>query len=266
MLVSVIITTKNEAGNIGRLLKSLKNQSYKNIEIIVVDNNSIDNTKKIARKFTKLLFDKGPERSAQRNFGSEKSKGEYLLFLDADMVLSKKVIENCVNFTQNNDKVGGVIIPEKSEGVGFWAKVKAYERSFYIGDDRIEAARFYPKKVFNEVGGFDLKLTGPEDWDLSQRVSKKYEVGRIQSFIIHDEGKLSILDLMKKKFYYAKSAKAYLSKNKKNKFSIQTFPIIRPVFYKNPLKIFLHPILFCAMIIMLSLEILAGGFGFILSK
>ena len=67
--VSVIVTTKNEAKNIGRCLQSIQNQTYKAIEIIVVDNFSKDETKRIAKKFTKKVFDKGPERSAQRNLG-----------------------------------------------------------------------------------------------------------------------------------------------------------------------------------------------------
>ena len=51
--VSVIVTTKNEAKNIGRCLQSIQNQTYKAIEIIVVDNFSKDETKRIAKKFTK---------------------------------------------------------------------------------------------------------------------------------------------------------------------------------------------------------------------
>ena len=77
-LISVIITTKNSSRTIKRCLKSIKNQSYENIELIVVDNNSIDNTKEIAYKFTNKVFNFSPERSAQRNFGSKKANGKSL--------------------------------------------------------------------------------------------------------------------------------------------------------------------------------------------
>ena len=96
-LVSIIITTKNEEKNIGRCLKSIKKQACPNIEIIVVDNNSIDKTKQITKKYTKNVFNKGPERSAQRNFGAQKAKGKYLLFLDADMTLSPQLIKKAVH-------------------------------------------------------------------------------------------------------------------------------------------------------------------------
>jgi glycosyltransferase involved in cell wall biosynthesis len=79
-LVSIIITTKNEEKNIGNCLESiLRNielKDYRNIEIIVVDNNSTDQTKEIARKYTKKVYKFGPERSAQRNLGAKKARGK----------------------------------------------------------------------------------------------------------------------------------------------------------------------------------------------
>jgi len=250
-LVSVIITTRNEGNNLKSLLRSLKAQSFLNLEILVVDNNSRDNTKKIAQDFTNLVFNIGPERSAQRNFGAKKAKGKYFLFLDADMILNKDVIRDCVEKIKT-DNMGAIIIPEKSFGISFWAKVKAYERSFYLGEDSIEAARFYKKSIFEEVKGFDENLTGPEDWDLSQRVAKIYKISRIKSFINHNEGNLSLRTLMRKKYYYAKSAKVYLKKSKKNTISSQTIAILRPVFYKNPIKIISHPILFSEFKILIT--------------
>ncbi|MBI3485898.1 glycosyltransferase [Candidatus Daviesbacteria bacterium] len=95
-LVSVIIATKNEEKNIERCLKSIKKQNYiGNIEVIVVDNYSADQTIKIAKKYTRNVFLFGPERSAQRNLGAKKARGEWLLFLDADMEASANLISEC---------------------------------------------------------------------------------------------------------------------------------------------------------------------------
>ena len=145
-LVSIIIPTKNSSTTLGACLKSIKNQTYKNIELIVVDNNSTDETKVIAKKYTDKVFNKGPERSAQRNYGVKQSNGEYTLIIDSDMELSEKVVENCVKKIQSNTHIKAIIIPEESFGVGFWAQCKKLERSFYIGVDWIEAARFFEKK------------------------------------------------------------------------------------------------------------------------
>ena len=86
-LVSMIITTKNSARTLERCLVSVKNQSYANIELIVVDNNSADNILKIANKYADKVFTKGYERSAQRNFGVDQTSGKYVYKIDSDFVL-----------------------------------------------------------------------------------------------------------------------------------------------------------------------------------
>ena len=74
-IVSVIITTHNSQNYLNNCLKSIAEQSYpKNkIEIIVVDNNSTDETKKIAQLYVKKLYNKGKERCSQRNFGANRA-------------------------------------------------------------------------------------------------------------------------------------------------------------------------------------------------
>jgi len=205
-LVSVIIPTRNSQEFLEQCLESIKKQSYGNIEIIVVDNNSNDKTKEIAKKYTKYVFNKGLERNIQRNFGALKSKGDYLLFLDSDMELSENVISDCILLSEKENNLGGIIIPEVSFGKSFWAKCKALERSFYTSVDWIEAARFISKRVFNESSGFDEKLISGEDWDLNQRIKSKYKISRIGSFIKHNEGKLSLILLLKKKMHPTGSA------------------------------------------------------------
>ena len=68
-LVSVVITTRNEEKNIENCLMSIQEQTYKHIEIIVIDNNSSDKTKELSKQYTNKVFNQGPERSAQRNYG-----------------------------------------------------------------------------------------------------------------------------------------------------------------------------------------------------
>lgn len=270
-LVSIIVTTKNESRNINTCLKSIKNQEYKKIEIIVVDNNSTDKTKVIASKFTSKIFNIGPERSAQRNFGALKSKGEYLLFLDADMKLSKKVIIDCVNAMsdfQSKKEVGGIIIPEESYGVGFWSQVKKLERSFYVNNDQIEAARFYSKKVFEKIGGFDPAITGPEDWDLSQRVRNKYQILRINSFIFHNEGNITLKKSILKKYYYSKKFSSYIKKKENSKYLKKQISIIEryKLFLGQPQKLFKNPALGLSVLILKTLEFSAGGIGLVIGN
>ena len=76
---------------------------------------------------------------------------------------------------------GAVIVPERTVGQGYWAKVRAFERSFYVGQDGVEAARFFRRDVFESLGGFDevLFLPGCEDWDLNLRAHAVTEVVRV---------------------------------------------------------------------------------------
>jgi len=181
-LISAILTTRNEEKNIVRFLKSVINQTYRNIEVIVVDNCSIDKTKLLARRYTQKVYDFGPERSSQRNFGAKKSRGDYLFFLDADMELEKGVIEDCVN-TIKKEMAKALTIPETTVGESFIAKIRSFEREMYMGEFSYEVPRFFEKKAFWEFGGYDPKLTGPEDYDLPYRLSKKYKIARSSKYI-----------------------------------------------------------------------------------
>lgn len=267
-LVSVIIPTRNSEEFLGDCLESIRKQTYKNIEIIVVDNNSIDKTKEIAFKYTKLVFNKGPERSAQRNFGAIKSTGDYLLFIDSDMELSKEVVEECVNRVK---KSGGIIIPEKSMGEGFWAKCKALERSFYIGVDWIEAARFFPREVFNKFKGYDETQTGTEDSDFPQRIKEEFgknSILRIDSFIYHHEGRLSLFDTLKKRLYYARTANIYTArKSNEEYYKMQSSILERyKLYFSDPKKLFKNPFLGLGVLFMKTTEFCLWGIGYSISK
>jgi glycosyltransferase involved in cell wall biosynthesis len=210
--VTVIVTTRNEEGNIANCLNSIKRQIYpqEKIEIIVVDNNSSDRTFEIARQFTDKIYTKGPERSAQRNLGVEKAKGKYILYLDADMVLSKNLIEECMHECEENNYIA-LYIPERVVGDGFWIKVRDFERNFYNAG-YIDAVRFVKREKFLESGGFDESLSGPEDWDFDRRIKELGRVKLVNSLLYHNEGKFDFKKYFRKKKYYAKTFDRYIKK------------------------------------------------------
>lgn len=269
-LVSVVITTKNEVDVIEDLLKSITRQTYKNIKVILVDNSSTDGTLKKTRAFKKVkVYKGGPERSAQRNYGAKKSSGKYLLFLDADMRLSAKVVEKCVAAVESSRKIGSVIIPEQSIAFSFWEKVKEFERSFYNdkGDPVTDAARFFPNKIFWEAGGYDETITGPEDWDLPETIRELgYRDGRISEKIYHRERAISLLVLFKKKFYYGLYADKYLKKHNIPIVSPKTIYFLRPLFYRSWRRLLSHPPLALGMIVMLFTQTVGGGLGYLIGR
>lgn len=250
-LISVIITTKNEEKNIKNCLESIKYQTYPQdkIEIIVVDNNSTDKTKEIAKKYTSRIFDKGPERSAQRNYGIKNAKGSYVLYLDADMILSPTIIErslkkfepiSSIQHPVSDFPLVALYIPEIVLGNSYWSQVRRFERSFYDGTV-VDCVRFIKKDIFEKTGGFDLSMTGPEDWDLDKKIRKigktglldKYSyaaidnklkeinykdfdlVKKLQSLtnlalIYHNETEFNLKNYLRKKKYYGQSFGNYI--------------------------------------------------------
>lgn len=209
-MVSVVITTKNEEKNIENCLRSIKDQTFKKIELIVVDNFSEDKTVEIAKKYTTKVYFKGPERSSQRNYGAQVANGEYLLYLDADMILSPTVIEECVEKCEI-DRVDAIYVPERIVGEGFWIKVRDFERSFYTGTV-VDAVRFIRKDLFERVEGFDESLIGPEDWDFDRRIRKIGRTGIVNTPLYHNEGRFDMKRYLKKKNYYTVGIKNYLRK------------------------------------------------------
>jgi glycosyltransferase involved in cell wall biosynthesis len=209
-LVSVIITTKNEEKNIEKCLQSIKAQTFTNTELIVVDNFSEDRTVEISRKYDAKIYLKGPERSAQRNYGAQMSGGEFLLYLDADMILSPDVIEECVKKCEV-EGVDAIYIPERIIGDGFWVKVRDFERSFYTGTV-IDAVRFIRRNLSSRVGGFDESLIGPEDWDFDRRIREIGQTSIINAVLYHNEDEFNTKKYLKKKKYYYVGVKNYIRK------------------------------------------------------
>lgn len=263
-IVSVIVTTKNNQNTLGICLQSILKQSYQPIEIIVVDNYSDDDTLNIAKRYATEVYTQGFERCTQRNYGVSKSNGEYIMIVDSDMKLETDVVSACVKMIEDNTKIAGVVIPEESYGVGFWAKCKQLERSFYQGVDWMEAARFFSRETFDQAGGYDESLVSGEDWDLSQRVSEIGKISRINHYIRHNEGQLKLVRTLKKKLYYAREFKKYTNKTSSVNVKGQTGIIKRyALFFKHPGRLFANPILGLGMLTMKTLEFFVGGVGYL---
>jgi len=212
-VVSVIVATKNEERNIGACLESITNQSYprEGLELVVVDNNSTDRTKSIARRFTDNVYNRGPNRASQLNFGVRKSTGQYLFYPDADMRLSETVVGECVQKCESEEYVA-LYVPERVIGQGFWIRVRDFERSFYNGSC-IDAIRFVRRSTFLQVGGFDERIEfGPDDWDFDRRVRAIGRVSIVNSVLYHNEGHFSLSRYLLKKSAYSKTIDKYIEK------------------------------------------------------
>jgi len=185
-LISVIIPVFNEEGTIGECLKSLRNQSYKQMEIIVVDDSSSDSTRNIVKGFPdiKLLTQghKGPGQA--RNLGAAIAKGEFLVFVDADMTFDKNFVKDLVKPIVEGKTIGTFSKNEMVKNIdNIWSNCWNINKNLPL--DRM-IAKNYPdeapvfrailKKEFERVGGFETSGQYTDDWSLSRKLGKKSTV------------------------------------------------------------------------------------------
>jgi glycosyltransferase involved in cell wall biosynthesis len=262
-LVSVIVPTKNSAGTIEKCLKSIVEQTYPKIEVVIVDGLSRDNTRKIADEFKARIVTSPSKRSEARNMGAELSKGEYLLFIDSDMELDHMVIAECMEMVGRG--CDALIIPEISVGQGFWAKCRALEKLCYVGDDSIEASRFFKRSTFETVGGYDINLEAGEDWDINERTRLEGNIiGRIKSPITHEEGKLTPLDSARKKYEYGRSIGRY--KHKQPEKAIKQLTPFRASYVRKRRELGRDPVHCLGIVVIKTFEFGAGLLGLLKSK
>lgn len=213
-LVSVVVPTRNVVRTIRACLESVRAQDHPALELVVVDNASTDGTFEIARELADVAVRGGPERSAQRNRGVELAGGEWVFWVDSDMVLRPSVTRLAVAAAERSGAVA-VAIPEISVGPGYWTAVRALERSCYQDDPGLANPRLVRRQLLAEMGGFDAAMAGPEDADLRLRL----RAGEVpvtladDALIEHDEGRLTLGGVLAKRVYYGRSLPAFAAKN-----------------------------------------------------
>jgi glycosyltransferase involved in cell wall biosynthesis len=181
--VSVIVPIVKNDPHIEECIEAIKASTYKNVEIIVVD--------------------EGLERSAQRNIGMRRASGKYYLILDSDQMLTPHVIHNCV--TKMRDGYVGIYIPEIITTKGWFGRLRDWERQFYTGT-LVDVVRF----VKSDCPKFDETLHGVEDSSWERQILGEKS---ICDFHLNHHDKCGVIKFLKKKAYYAKSLNNYKEKN-----------------------------------------------------
>jgi len=130
-LVSVNIATFNSEKTLIKCLDSVKNQTYKNIEVMIMDSYSKDNTVDIAKSYgAKIVF--AATLASARKAGIEASQGDYIFILDSDQLLESDVIEKCVKACEE-EGFDGVTLFEKSliTKNTFVERIIAYDKEIF---------------------------------------------------------------------------------------------------------------------------------------
>lgn len=184
--LSIIIPTLNEEKYLPYLLNSIKKQDYKDYEIIVSDGFSNDKTVKIAKRYgCNVIINNKRNISYQRNKGAKIAKGNFLLFLDADMILPNKNFLDTIikKYIKNNLKAVSFNLKPSSNKLKH--KINFYfSNVFMIIIDSMRPVVFggcvlTNKSNHNKVNGFNTELFLGEDCNYSKKMS---EIGKVKLF------------------------------------------------------------------------------------
>ncbi len=169
-MISIIIPTYNEEKDILDCLKSLERQTYKNFEIIIIDDGSTDETIKKIREFSKkdrkirILNQKHKGPGAARNLGAKYAKGEILIFVDADMTFDKDYIKNLINPLEKKEIIGTTHETEIAKNIkNIWSNCWGRIRVSKKGAKKVKIFRAIKKDFFLKRGGFDPKYGYADD-------------------------------------------------------------------------------------------------------
>ncbi len=204
-LISVIIPAYNAEEFIAKTLESVLSQTYQNIEVLVVDDGSLDTTAAIVKSFAQkdrriiLLQQSNAGVAAARNLAIEKSKGEYIAPIDADDIWYPPNLEKQLNCLTSSASTVGVVyswsvdINEQdlltggfynstTEGEVYTALVYKY----FIGNASSSLIRHI---CFEKVGGYNCQLKaenaqGCEDWELHLRIAEHYQFNVVPEYLV----------------------------------------------------------------------------------
>ena len=195
-LVSVIIPTKDRPEMLAQAIQSVLNQTFTDLEIIVVNDSGVDVQSLISRLNTKgnIVYkkhDRPLERSVARNTGIRAARGKYIAYLDDDDIYYPNHIETLVNFLENSEyKIAytdAVMAQQKKQNGEYVTVHRTVPYSLDFDKDKILVSNSTPnlclmheKSCLDEVGLFDETLSTHEDWDLIIRLSRKFDIAHIQ--------------------------------------------------------------------------------------
>jgi len=191
--ISVVIPAFNEEKYIKNVLQSLKSQTFKDFETIVVDGGSSDTTRAMARSCAKVLVEPKRGIARARNKGACAAAGKILVFLDADTKPCNKLLETYYNALQEKGVIAatGPILPlEKSSkriNLGYkLVSIFFVKMSILLGRPSIVGLNFAVRKdAFRRVGGFNNSFITYEDWDLSLRLRQVGEIRYLDEAVVY---------------------------------------------------------------------------------
>lgn len=174
-LISIIIPTYNHAKEIHTCLESIFRQTYKDYEIIVINDGSIDNTLEVLKKYQpkiKIINQENRGAPVARSRGFEESTGEYVIFCDADLILKPKMLEKMVYVLDNHPQASYVYSSFRFGWKMF--KLWPFDAQKLKQMNYIHSSALIKRKHFP---GWDESLKKFQDWDLWLTMLEQGHIG-----------------------------------------------------------------------------------------
>ena len=195
-LVSVIIPTYNRDEFIGETIQSVLDQTFRDFEIIIIDDGSTDGTADVVKTFSddrvKYIYQENRGRSNARNHGLKKAAGRYIAFLDSDDLylpgkLELQVVYLCTHFEVGMVYTSAYCINQEGTLLSdsYRANVSGWiykDIAFYVPVTITLPTVMARREVFDRVGCFDEKMERFEDTDMWRRIAKEFPIGAITDF------------------------------------------------------------------------------------
>lgn len=222
--VSVIIPTYNRSDLLKLAISSVLSQSYTDYEIIVVDDGSTDNTRKVVESFNaeaiRYVYQNNMGRSAARNAGISSAKGQYIAFLDSDDIFLPSKLELQVKCLDSNPLCGLVYsyasnVDENGNSLAYHydgdLSGSVYPDMLYIRNNFITTPTVMVRaNILSETGGFDESMHMCEDLDLWRRIARNHQVMQIRQSLaqvrIRTDEKIDVLEFMAARTRYYNKA------------------------------------------------------------
>lgn len=196
--VSVIIPNFNYGRFIGETIESALAQTYSNIEVIVADDGSTDDSVEVIRHYgdrVKLVRQNHEGVSSARNRAAAESTGGFLAFLDSDDIWQADKIEKQVRVFERDPEIGlvhcgyvdftesGQMLSQHLNGLEGKVDLEMlrYERPTILGGGSGVVVR---RSVFERVGGFDTRMAGAEDWEFFYQAARISKVGFVPEVLM----------------------------------------------------------------------------------
>ncbi len=199
--ISVIIPTYNRAHHLKAAVSSVLNQTYTDLELIIVDDGSTDATREVGEQFCHLdnrvryLYQNNGGPSAARNMGIRAARGDFIAFLDSDDYWMPIKLAEQLAIAEQDARIGvvycnwewvlegGLVSPGVSPPDPSFATM--YEALLYYNVvDESASAALVRAECFDQVGLFDESLRHAEDWDMWIRIAEHYQFAKAPSVLV----------------------------------------------------------------------------------